>query len=514
MTPMTPPDLNLSVLGPVVSVAAGSMLVLLGEVLLSRAKTFLGRPVNETYVGNVLMLVSVVSLAVATYMAAASAHAGVDAVFNPANPMFRLDGFSALVTALLGFAALLCCALATNYLDELRIHHGEYYALVLFSTAGMMLMVCAVDMLAVFVGLELMSIPIYVLAGFDRRRLRSNESALKYFLIGSFASAILLYGVALLYGASGGTGFDEIRAGFDPSSTLSLAGLSLVVVGFAFKISSVPFHQWTPDVYEGAPSAVTAFMSVTVKLAAFAALMRVLALSFDPLGELLVGVLWVLSALTMIVGNVMAVIQQNIKRLLAYSSIAHAGYLLIGFVPGTTEGYSAVLFYLIGYLFMNLGAFAVVVALAQGGQDCEQMDSLAGLAQKRPGLAALMTLFMLSLAGIPGTVGFMGKVLIFKSAVSAGLVPLAILGVLTSVVSVYYYLRVPVLMYMREPGPEAPRSSLATGEALVLGVCALAVVYLGINPNGALPFIGDLDVLDWARNSVEGLFAAAETARR
>ena len=510
---MTPPALDFAALGPVVAVAAGSMVVLLGEVLLSRAKTFLGRPVNEFYVGSVLAYVSMASLAVATYMAAAAALTGTSAVFNPANPMFQLDGFSALATAVICFASLLCCALATNYLDELRIHHGEYYALVLFSTAGMLLMVCAVDMLAVFLGLELMSIPIYVLAGFDRRRLRSNESALKYFLIGSFASAILLYGVALLYGASGGTGFDEIRAGFDTGSTLSLVGLALVVVGFAFKISSVPFHQWTPDVYEGAPSAVTAFMSVTVKLAAFAALMRILALSFDPLGELLGDVLWLLAALTMIVGNVMAVIQQNIKRLLAYSSIAHAGYLLIGFVPGTTEGYSAVLFYLIGYLFMNLGAFAVIVALAQGGQDCEQMDSLAGLAKERPGLAALMTLFVISLAGIPGTVGFMGKLLVFKSAVSAGQVPLAILGVLTSVVSVYYYLRIPVLMYMREPGAEPARSSLATGEAVVLAVCAVAVVYLGLNPGGALPLIGD-DLLGWTRDSVEGLFAVAETAAR
>ena len=511
------PELNLTVLGPVAWVAGGSMLVLLGEVLLSRAKTFLGRPVNEHLVGNVLMAVSAISLAVATYMAAHAAQLGGSASFNPANAMFRLDAFSALATAVICFAALLCCALATNYLDELRIHHGEYYALILFATAGMLLLVSAVDMLAVFLGLELMSIPIYVLAGFDRRRLRSNESALKYFLIGSFASAILLYGVALLYGATGGTGFEQIRAGFDPESTLCLVGLVLVVVGFAFKISSVPFHQWTPDVYEGAPSAVTAYMSVTVKLAAFAALLRVLALSFEPLGELLTDVLWWMAVLTMLVGNVMAVIQDNIKRLLAYSSIAHAGYLLIGFVPGTLEGYSAVVFYLIGYVFMNLGAFAVVVALAQGGQDCEEMESLAGLAQKRPGLAALMTLFMISLAGIPGTVGFMGKVLVFKSAVAAGLVPLAIVGVLLSVVSVYYYLRVPVLMYMREPGASPPRATLASGEALVLGVCALGVVYLGINPSGALnllPFFGDPDVIQWARGSVEGLFSVAETAAR
>jgi NADH-quinone oxidoreductase subunit N len=369
-----------------------------------------------------------------------------------------------------------------------------------------MLMVASVDMIPLFVGLELMSIPTYVLAGFDRRKLRSNESALKYFLIGSFASAILLYGVALLYGVSGGTSFAEIREGFDATNPIALVGLGKVIVVFAFKISAVPFHQWTPDVYEGAPSAVTAFMSVTVKLTAFAALLRVVALSFDPLA-VVSSIVWVLAALTMVVGNVMALIQDDVKRLLAYSSIAHAGYLLIGFVPGTNAGYEAVVFYLIAYLFMNLGAFAVVVALSQRGQDCERMQSFAGLARTRPGLAALMTLFMISLAGIPGTGGFMAKWLIFASAVSAGEIGLAILGVLMSVVSVYYYLRLPVLMYMSEPTAEVPRSELASGEALVLVICACAVLYLGVSPNGSLPFLGEVRVLDWARESVRMLFA-------
>ena len=266
--------------------------------------------------------------------------------------------------------------------------------------------------------------------------------------------------------------------------------------------------------YEGAPSAVTAFMSVTVKLAAFAAFVRVLALSFEPLGDLLGNILWVLAAATVVVGNLMAVIQENIKRLLAYSSIAHAGYLLIGFVPGTAAGYSAVVFYLIAYLFMNLGAFGVVVALANRGQDCERMSSFAGLAQRRPGLAALMTLFMVALAGIPGTAGFTGKFLIFSAAVDAGQVPLAILGVLMSVVSVYYYLRVPVLMYMREPSDETPRLGLDSFEILVLGTCAVGVLYLGLFPNGSLPGIGEVHVLDWARNSVQALLAGAPAAMR
>ena len=510
---MTPPVLNLSVIGPVAVVGLGAMFVLVGEVTLSRAKTFLGRPVTASRIGTLLAIVSILSLGIATYMAADTASSGITLAFDPGHPMFQLDPFSALVTAVIGFAALLSCALSITYLGELRINHGEFYALILFATSGMMLLVSAIDMLPVFLGLELMSIPIYVLAGFDRRRLRSNESAIKYFLIGSFASAILLYGVALLYGVSGSTSFAGIRAAFDPHSPLALAGLAFVVVGFAFKISSVPFHQWTPDVYEGAPSAVTAFMSVTVKLAAFAAFVRVLTLSFEPLGAVLGNVLWVLAAATIVVGNLMAVIQDNIKRLLAYSSIAHAGYLLIGFVPGTAEGYSAVVFYLIAYVFMNLGAFGVVVALANRGQDCERMSSLAGLAQRRPELAALMTLFMISLAGIPGTAGFTGKFLIFSAAVDAGQVPLAILGVMMSVVSVYYYLRVPVLMYMREPGEESPRLGFDTGEIAVLSVCAAGVLYLGLFPN-SLPVVGGVHVLDWARHSIDALLAGAPAAMR
>jgi NADH-quinone oxidoreductase subunit N len=370
----------------------------------------------------------------------------------------------------------------------------------------MMLMVAAVDLIAVFLGLELMSIPIYVLAGFDRRKLRSNEAALKYFLIGSFASAILLYGMALLYGVSGATSFEAIRAGFDAENPIALVGLGFVVVGFAFKISMVPFHQWTPDVYEGAPSAVTAFMSVTVKIAAFAALIRLLAMAFDPLDESLEGIFWVLSALTIIVGNIMAIIQENVKRMLAYSSIAHAGYLMIGLVTGTLQGYSAMFFYLIAYTFMNLGAFGVVVALANRGNDCERIASFAGLARTRPGLAALMTLFMLSLAGIPGTAGFMGKFRIFMAAVDAGDLWLLIIGVLMSVVSVYYYLRIPVLMYMEEPGDEPHRMEIASGEGAVLVFCAFAVITLGLFPNSVPTLLfGDLDVLEWVRRSV-GMF--------
>jgi NADH-quinone oxidoreductase subunit N len=339
----------------------------------------------------------------------------------------------------------------------------------------------------IFLGIELMSIPIYVLAGFDRRNLRSNESSLKYFLMGSFASAILLYGMALLYGATGTMHLDAIRQAFDPKSPLAMIGLGMLLVGFAFKISSVPFHQWTPDVYEGAPTSVTAFMAATVKVAAFVALIRILVQAFSGAGAGLHHVLWVMAALTMILGNFMAVVQTSLKRLLAYSSIAHAGYLLV-------------------YVFMTLGAFGVLIALTSGGQDADRFDDLAGLARSRPGLAALLTLFVLSLAGIPGTGGFMAKFQIFLAAVHAGQIALAVLLALTSLVSIYYYLKMTVWMYMREPAARGPWRPLSTPEAMALAVCALAVVLLGILPNNAPhDWLHWLRAFDWARDSIAAI---------
>jgi NADH-quinone oxidoreductase subunit N len=481
----------------------------MGEVFLSRAKTIQGKRVTETLIGSALGLTSIAFLALSCWVSLLAFGMGGIEEFDPGRPIFQLDPFSSFVSAMVALAALLSCALSIDYLAELRINHGEFYALLLLSTCGMLLMIAAVDLIAVFVGLELMSIPIYVLAGFDRRKLRSNESAMKYFLIGSFASAVMLYGMALLYGASGSTAFSALRVGFEMSPLLATVGMGLVLVGFAFKISSVPFHQWTPDVYEGAPSAVTAFMSVTVKATAFAALIRLLGMGLGTLDEALGNVLWVLAALTMVVGNLMAVIQTNVKRLLAYSSVGHAGYLLIGVLTGTPESYGAVVFYLLAYVFMNLGAFGVVVVLAHRGHDCDRIDSFAGLARLRPGLAAVMTLFLLSLAGIPGTVGFIAKFTVFAAAVRADIIWLTIVGVLMSAVSVYYYLRIPVLMYMREPDDEKPRMEISTGEGFVLAVCALAVLFLGIFPNHAmLPLVGEFHVLDWSRESVRLLFGA------
>jgi NADH-quinone oxidoreductase subunit N len=498
---MNPPQIQWGAVGPALLIAVGAMVVLMLEVFLAPRRTFLDRPLTRSWLGSALALVSALFLGLAVLASWQSFVAGTSVVFDPAHPLVRLDRFANFAIAVLAFASLLSCLLSIGYLSELRVQHGEYYALLLIATAGMTLLVSAVDMVMVFLGIEIMSIPIYVLAGFDRRRLRSNESALKYFLVGSFASAILLYGMALLYGATGHTDFEGIRAGWD-GGAFALLGLGMVLVGFTFKISAVPFHHWTPDVYEGAPTSVTAWMSVTVKLAAFAALLRVLTSAFPGAAEASLGpVLFVISTATMLVGNVMAVIQDNLKRLLAYSSVAHAGYLLIGLVTATPDAHAAVLFYLLAYAFTNLGAFAVIVALASRGQDTDRIEQYAGLAERRPGLAALMTLFMISLAGIPGTVGFMAKFHLFLAAVRGGQVVLTVIAVLASVVSVYYYLRVPVMMYMREPSEADVRRELSSGEAAVLALCAFAVVLLGILPNQP-PYLEWIRALDWTRESV------------
>jgi len=505
---MDPAQLDPSVLAPIGFAAIGAMLTLLFEVFLTRGSRAgspdgadaSGEASQPRQTGLTLAVFSSVFLLFAIYTAASMFASGTNAVFNPARPMLRLDAYSSLATIVIAVAALLSLWLSITYLMVLRISHGEYYALLLLATTGMFVMVASVDLMAVFMGFELMSVPIYALAGFDRSKLRSNESGLKYFLIGAFASAILLYGIALLYGATGHTDFAGIREAFAFDDPIGTLGVALILVGFTFKVAAVPFHQWAPDVYEGAPTSVTAFMSVTVKAAAFIVLLRFLTMALPEMGERLGDVLWVVAALTMIVGNVMAVIQTNVKRMLAYSSIAHAGYLLIAFVAGTGEAHSAVLFYLVVYVFMNLGAFGVVLALTRAGAECERIDDFAGLARTRPGLAGTMSLFMLALAGIPGTAGFMAKFYLFSAAVQADLVVLTIIAVLTSVVSLYYYLRLPVAMYMQEPG-EGRKAEASSSELLVLGICTVMVLYLGFFPNPE-PFATAIRALDVAGSSV------------
>jgi NADH-quinone oxidoreductase subunit N len=414
------------------------------------------------------------------------------------------DNFGLFVTGVLILVGLLSLTLSAPTVDRERLPRGEYYALLLFALAGMMLMATASDLLVIFLALEVLSIAVYVLTGIRRDSPIATEAAFKYFLLGAFSSAFFLYGIAFTFGLTGSTRLDRIgsvmAAQAIAPTPMQMLALGLLLVGFAFKVSAVPFHMWTPDAYEGAPPAVTGFMSTGVKAAAFAAFVRVFLSAFDPLRASWAAVLWPVAAVTMIVGTAVGVAQTNVKRMLAYSSIAHGGYLLLALVSGNDIGKGAVLFYLLTYAIANLGAFGVIGLLedADAGRPNDTVIDYAGLWNDHPALAALMTIFMLSLGGFPPMAGFIAKWYVFSAAVKAGYIWLAIIGVLTSVVSVFFYLRIVVMMYMTPSGetiarfPAVPKLA---GAALV--VSALLIFYLGILP---------ARVLDWAAASISTIF--------
>ena len=398
------------------------------------------------------------------------------------NGMVTLDGFSIFVNSLLLISGLLGVALAYGYVKRMGIERGEYYTLLLFSVVGMMLMAQATDLIVVFLALELLSIPLYVLAAFTRDKTESEEAGLKYFLLGAFSSGFLVYGIALIFGATHTTNIFAIvtSASSSTGSLLLTIGAALLLIGFGFKVAAVPFHMWTPDVYQGAPTAVTAFMSSGAKIAGFAALLRVFATAFPSLAVDMTDIFWVLSAATMIVGNVVAISQTDIKRLLAYSSIAHAGYILMAFVPYgnanvVATSVAAGLFYLVAYVFTNFGAWGVVIALEKKEGKGLALDDYAGLAKKHPALAAAMAIFMLSLIGLPPTIGLIGKLYLFRAVIDAGFVWLAIIGVLTSLVSAFYYLRVVVIMYMKDGEPTAERETWLDVTTVVTALVTVAV---------------------------------------
>ncbi|HVN87867.1 MAG TPA: NADH-quinone oxidoreductase subunit N [Candidatus Binatia bacterium] len=404
------------------------------------------------------------------------------------NGTIVVDRYALFFNVLFCLAAGLTLLMSMNYLELTDIRVGDYYSLVVFATVGMSLMAAATDLIVIFLGLEVMSMAVYVLAGIWRRQLRSTEAALKYFLLGAFATGFLLFGIALLYGATGSTQLAAISSKIVASSgdqrVLLTAGMGLLLVGFAFKVAAVPFHVWAPDVYEGAPTSITAFMAVGVKAAAFAAFARVFLHYFTKLSGDWTAALWWLAVLTMTVGNVVAVRQHNIKRMLAYSSIAHAGYLLVGMIAAGENGGSAVLFYLLGYALMNLGAFAVVIAVGKRGEANEQLDDYAGVGFRQPFLGFAMSVFMLSLAGLPPLVGFAGKYFIFAAAVKAGYVGLAVIGVLNSVVSMYYYIGVLVKMYMVEGGADVPSPSTRPLVFATMLFAVIGTILLGMFPSG------------------------------
>lgn len=399
------------------------------------------------------------------------------------NGMVIQDGYSFFLNILFLSSGLAGIALAYDYIKRMEIERGEYYVLLLFSISGMMLMSQANDLIVVFLALELLSIPLYVLAGFARPRLESEEASLKYFLMGAFAGSFVVFGIALVFGATGTTNlsavFTSIKDQFANLPLLTM-GAALILVGLGFKVAAVPFHMWTPDVYHGAPSAVTAFMSVGAKAGGFAALLRIFISAFPSLSTDLTMILWTISALTMFLGNVVAIAQSNIKRLLAYSSIAHAGYILMALVPyGNTlvssETVSAALFYLVAYALTSFGAWAVVIALEKAEGQGLALDDYAGLARKYPLLAASMAIFMLSFTGVPPTLGFMGKFYLFRTVIQGGYLGLALIGVFTSLISAYYYLRVIVIMYMREGEPVASKEFWVQFTAAVTAVLVIVL---------------------------------------
>ena len=423
--------------------------------------------------------------------------------------MVALDGFSTFVNALLLISGLLGVALAYGYVKRMGLERGEYYTLLLFSVTGMMLMAQATDLIVVFLALELLSIPLYVLAAFARPKVESEEAGLKYFLLGAFSTGFVVYGIVLIFGATQSTSLAAIVAsassGTAGASTgsagnlLLTIGAALVLIGFGFKVAAVPFHMWTPDVYQGAPTAVTAFMSSGAKIAGFAALLRVFATAFPSISVDMTDVLWVLAALTMIVGNVTAISQSDIKRMLAYSSIAHAGYILMAFVPyGNPDvrnvSIAAGLFYLVSYAVTNFGAWGVVMALEKSEGKGLQIADYAGLSKKHPALAAAMTVFMLSLIGLPPTIGLVGKFYLFRAVIAGGFTGLAIIGVLTSLVSAYYYLRVVVTMYMKDGEPAAEHE---TWLDMTTAVTALVTVLVSFVPQF---------LFAWASSAVLKLF--------
>jgi NADH-quinone oxidoreductase subunit N len=458
-----------------------------------------------------LAVISLIGLAVTAALSVANWDYNQMGAFSG---MVISDNLTQFFNLLFVFIVAITILMSQAQLDREDFHPGEYYTLLLFSAVGMMLMASAGDLIMVFLGLELLSICLYILAGFSRRRLESEEASIKYLLLGAFATGFLLYGIALVYGTTASTNLGCVAqalggssaSAFAPAScpagsvarggvvsAMLLAGMGLLIVGLGFKAALAPFHMWTPDVYEGAPTAITAYMSVAAKAAAFAAILRVFLIAFPSLVTDWGNMLAIVAVITMVVGNTIAIWQQNIKRMLAYSSIAHAGYILVAVVAANQLGAQSVLFYTVAYTLMNLGAFAIVIMLGRRGEENENIADYAGLGYRQPLMGALMSIFMLSLAGIPPTAGFVGKFYIFSAAIQAGQVGLAIIGVLVSVISVYFYIRVIYLMYMVEPTREYGPLTRTTWAGIAATLTAICVIVLGIIPG---------PILDAARASI------------
>jgi len=429
----------------------------------------------------------------------AAALAGAIYAYSQPGPAFGgmlvVDGFATFFRVLVLVVGILTVLPSYRFLFRQDAETGEYHALLLFSIAGQCLMAASNDLIMVFIGLEISSIASYVLAGYLRDDKRANEASLKYFLLGSFATAFFLYGVALIYGSTGSINLTAVRAAISgqnaPSPMFIGLAAALMFVGLGFKVSAAPFQMWAPDVYQGAPTPVAAFLSAGPKAAAFAVLLRIFMTAFEPIGSGWEPVVWVSALLSMTIGNFAALLQSNVKRMLAYSSIAHAGYVLVAVTARSEIGTAAAMFYLAAYAFMNIGAFAAVSHLSGKGERYLSIDDFAGLGQKQPLTAAMLTIFMLSLIGVPLTGGFFGKFYIFKAALESHLVWLTVLGLLNSVVAAFYYLRILVMMYMHEPGDATSEAEpLSPGLRAALILPAVGTLFLGIFPAWVLDFAG------------------------
>ncbi|MCY4568803.1 MAG: NADH-quinone oxidoreductase subunit N [Candidatus Poribacteria bacterium] len=465
-----PIEINWQLLMPELVIALTLLIVLVFDLFDSISKSILG-------------WMTIVGAGIALWVSIQMHQAGT--VGTQFNDMFKVDNFSLFFNTIFLVSTILVVLISMSYLGKDDRKQGPYYLLILLATLGMMLMAAGNELIIVFLGLELMSLSLYVLAGYFRDNPASSEAGMKYLLLGAFASAFFLYGIALIYGGAGTTNVPAIAEAIttENKSPLLLAGMFLLIVGFGFKVAIVPFHQWAPDVYEGAPTTIAAFISAGPKAAGFAAFLRIFMEALPNLQVEWSGVVIVLAMLTMTVGNVIAIAQTSIKRMLAYSSIAHAGYVLIGLAAANNDGISSAMLYLLVYCVMNIGAFGAVILAKTDDGESLMISDYAGLGLRKPLLAMFMTIMLLSLAGFPPTAGFVGKFYIFKSAVQAGHIWLVIVGAINTAISAFYYLRVVVTMYMREPEEELPFASYPGTLVVGLVLAAIGVLLIGILPS-------------------------------
>ena len=469
---LAPESIDLIALAPVLVLSVFAMLVLVLDLWGGRNK-------------SLLVFTSLVGL----LMTAISAFAKHPIPAYSFNDSYIVDHMSLFFICIFTISSALAILLSVEYNEREGIRAGEYYALILFCTVGMILLASSTDMIMIFLGIEIVSICLYVLAGIRRNNHRSNEAALKYFLLGAFATGFLLYGMTLVYGSTGSTNLFKIAEFVQnpsaQSSPLLLMGLVLLVIGFGFKVASAPFHMWAPDVYQGAPTPVTAFMAVGPKAAAFAAFFRVFAEAFPDMSSSWEILLSIIAVLSMIVGNLGAIMQTNIKRMLAFSSVSHAGYILMAVISKSSLGSSSMLFYMLTYAFMTFGVFGIIIILGRKGEENLEIQNYSGLAYKHPVVALSMTIFLLSLGGLPPFAGFVAKFYLFSAAIQEGLLTLVVIAVLNSAISFYYYLKIVVFMYMKEPEAEF-NISLTPMTLFVVLIGVIGTIQLGIFPNAII----------------------------